>query len=203
MILRKKQKMVLSNEILKWLILLKIVKEMGELGFMGIMTSPTYGGSGMDTLSYVLVMEELSKIDASSSVIMSAHNSLVLYGLEAFGSDMLKEKYLTSLASGASIGCFCLSEPEAGSDATSQQTTAIDKGDHYVLNGVKNWITNGGKADYHLVIAQTDREKGHKGINVFLVEKSWEGVEIGIKEDKLGIRSSDNPFYYLYRRKSA
>jgi alkylation response protein AidB-like acyl-CoA dehydrogenase len=155
------------------------------------MTSPTYGGSGMDTLSYVLVMEELSKIDASSSVIMSAHNSLVLYGLEAFGSDMLKEKYLTSLASGASIGCFCLSEPEAGSDATSQQTTAIDKGDHYVLNGVKNWITNGGKADYHLVIAQTDREKGHKGINVFLVEKSWEGVEIGVKEDKLGIRSSD------------
>ena len=169
----------------------EIVKEMGELGFMGIMTSPTYGGSGMDTLSYVLVMEELSKIDASSSVIMSAHNSLVLYGLEAFGSDMLKKKYLTSLASGASIGCFCLSEPEAGSDATSQQTTAIDKGDHYVLNGVKNWITNGGKADYHLVIAQTDREKGHKGINVFVVEKSWEGVEIGIKEDKLGIRSSD------------
>ncbi len=137
-----------------------LVEQMGELGFMGIMTSPEYGGSGMDTLSYVLVMEELSKIDASCSVIMSAHNSLVLYGIEKYGSDALKEKYLRPLASGTSIGCFCLSEPEAGSDATSQRTTAIDKGDHYILNGVKNWITNGGKADYHVVIAQTDREKG-------------------------------------------
>jgi alkylation response protein AidB-like acyl-CoA dehydrogenase len=168
-----------------------LVKEMGELGFMGIMTSPDYGGSGMDTLSYVLAMEEISKIDASASVIMSAHNSLALYGIEQFGSELLKEKYLVSLASGKAIGCFCLSEPEAGSDATSQKTTAIDKGDHYVLNGIKNWITNGGKADYHVVIAQTDREKGHRGINAFVVEKNWEGVEIGVKEDKLGIRSSD------------
>lgn len=168
-----------------------LVKEMGELGFMGIMTSPAYGGSGMDTLSYVLAMEEISKIDASASVIMSAHNSLVLYGIEQYGSEAIKEKYLAPLASGKAIGCFCLSEPEAGSDATSQKTTAIDKGDHYVLNGIKNWITNGGKADYHVVIAQTDREKGHRGINAFVVEKSWEGVEIGVKEDKLGIRSSD------------
>lgn len=168
-----------------------LVKEMGELGFMGIMTSPTYGGSGMDTLSYVLAMEEISKIDASASVIMSAHNSLALYGIEQYGSEALKEKYLAPLASGKAIGCFCLSEPEAGSDATSQKTTAIDKGDHYVLNGIKNWITNGGKADYHIVIAQTDREKGHRGINAFVVEKNWEGVEIGVKEDKLGIRSSD------------
>jgi len=168
-----------------------LVKEMGELGFMGIMTSPDYGGSGMDTLSYVLAMEEISKIDASASVIMSAHNSLALYGIEQFGSELLKEKYLVPLASGKAIGCFCLSEPEAGSDATSQKTTAIDKGDHYVLNGIKNWITNGGKADYHVVIAQTDREKGHRGINAFVVEKNWEGVEIGVKEDKLGIRSSD------------
>lgn len=168
-----------------------LVKEMGELGFMGIMTSPDYGGSGMDTLSYVLAMEEISKIDASASVIMSAHNSLALYGIEQYGSEALKEKYLAPLASGKAIGCFCLSEPEAGSDATSQKTTAIDKGDHYVLNGIKNWITNGGKADYHVVIAQTDREKGHRGINAFVVEKNWEGVEIGVKEDKLGIRSSD------------
>ncbi|MGB1449908.1 MAG: acyl-CoA dehydrogenase family protein, partial [Flavobacteriaceae bacterium] len=168
-----------------------LVKEMGELGFMGIMTSPDYGGSGMDTLSYALAIEEISKIDASTSVIMSAHNSLALYGIEHYGSDAIKEKYLKPLASGAAIGCFCLSEPEAGSDATSQQTTAIDKGDYYLLNGVKNWITNGGKADYHIVIAQTDREKGHRGINAFLVEKNWDGVEIGVKEDKLGIRSSD------------
>jgi alkylation response protein AidB-like acyl-CoA dehydrogenase len=168
-----------------------LVKEMGELGFMGIMTSPDYGGSGMDTLSYVLAMEEISKIDASASVIMSAHNSLALYGIEQFGSELLKEKYLVPLASGKAIGCFCLSEPEAGSDATSQKTTAIDKGGHYVLNGIKNWITNGGKADYHVVIAQTDREKGHRGINAFVLEKNWEGVEIGVKEDKLGIRSSD------------
>lgn len=169
----------------------KTVSEMGELGFMGIMTSPNYGGSGLDTLSYVLVMEELSKVDASAAVIMSAHNSLAVWGIEKYGSDEIKDRYLTPLASGTSIGCFCLSEPEAGSDATSQQTTAVDKGDHYILNGVKNWITNGEKADYHVVIAQTDRDKGHRGINAFVVEKSWEGVQIGVKEDKLGIRSSD------------
>lgn len=169
----------------------KTVSEMGELGFMGIMTSPNYGGSGLDTLSYVLVMEELSKVDASAAVIMSAHNSLAVWGIEKYGSDEIKDTYLTPLANGTSIGCFCLSEPEAGSDATSQQTTAIDKGDHYILNGVKNWITNGEKADYHVVIAQTNREKGHRGINAFVVEKSWEGVQIGVKEDKLGIRSSD------------
>ena len=167
------------------------VKEMGELGFMGIMTSPDYGGSGLDTLSYVLAMEELSKTDASASVIMSAHNSLALYGIEKHGSEEIKKKYLPALASGETIGCFCLSEPEAGSDATSQRTTAIDQGDHYILNGVKNWITNGGKAGVHVVIAQTDREKGHRGINAFVVESNWEGVEIGVKEDKLGIRSSD------------
>ena len=167
------------------------VKEMGDLGFMGIMSSPEYGGSGLDTLSYVLVMEELSKIDASSSVIMSAHNSLAVYGIEKYGTEEIKNNYLSQLTSGKSIGCFCLSEPEAGSDATSQKTTAVDKGDHYLLNGVKNWITNGGKADVHVVIAQTDRDKGHRGINAFVVEKSWEGVEIGVKEDKLGIRSSD------------
>lgn len=167
------------------------VKEMGELGFMGIMTSPDFGGSGLDTLSYVLVMEELSKIDASASVIMSAHNSLALFGIEKYGSETIKKKYLPQLASGETIGCFCLSEPEAGSDATSQKTTAIDCGDHYLLNGVKNWITNGGKAGVHVVIAQTDREKGHRGINAFVVENSWKGVEIGVKEDKLGIRSSD------------
>ncbi|MGB2475413.1 MAG: acyl-CoA dehydrogenase family protein [Flavobacteriaceae bacterium] len=168
-----------------------IVEEMGALGFMGIMTSPDYGGGGLDTLSYVLVMEELSKVDASASVIMSAHNSLVLYGIEKFGSDTIKEKYLRPLADGTSVGCFCLSEPEAGSDATSQKTTAIDHGDYYLLNGVKNWITNGNKADYHIVIAQTDREKGHRGINAFVVEKKWAGVAIGVKEDKLGIRASD------------
>ena len=169
----------------------EIVNEMGSLGFMGIMTDPVYQGSGLDTLSYVLVMEELSKVDASASVIMSAHNSLVLYGIEAFGSEDIKNKYLPDLASGKTIGCFCLSEPEAGSDATSQKTTAIDCGDHYLLNGVKNWITNGGKAGVHVVIAQTDREKGHRGINAFLVEANWPGVSVGEKEDKLGIRSSD------------
>ena len=167
------------------------VKEMGELGFMGIMTSPDYGGSGLDSLSYVLAMEELSKIDASASVIMSAHNSLALYGIEKYGSEEIKKKYLPALTRGETIGCFCLSEPEAGSDATSQKTTAIDHGDHYVFNGVKTWITNGGKAGVHVVIAQTDREKGHRGINAFVVERNWEGVEIGVKEDKLGIRSSD------------
>lgn len=167
------------------------VKKMGELGFMGMMVDPKYGGGGMDTISYALVMEELSKIDASSSVIVSVNNSLVCYGLEAFGTEEQKEKYLTKLATGEKLGAFCLSEPEAGSDATSQQTTAVDMGDHYLLNGTKNWITNGSSADYYLVVAQSDREKKHHGINVFLVEKGWDGFEIGPKEDKLGIRGSD------------
>ncbi|SHJ16686.1 hypothetical protein SAMN04488096_109102 [Mesonia phycicola] len=167
------------------------VKKMGELGFLGMMVSPEYGGGGMDTISYVLAMEELSKIDASCSVIVSVNNSLVCWGLETYGNEEQKQKYLTKLATGESIGAFCLSEPEAGSDATSQKTTAIDKGDHYILNGTKNWITNGGSADYYLVIAQTDREKGHKGINAFIVEKGWDGFEVGPKEDKLGIRGSD------------
>ena len=167
------------------------VKKMGELGFMGMMVDPKYGGGGMDTVSYVLAMEELSKVDASSSVIVSVNNSLVCWGIETYGSEEQKQKYLTKLATGESIGAFCLSEPEAGSDATSQRTTAIDMGDHYVLNGTKNWITNGGSADFYLVIAQTDREKGHRGINAFIVEKSWDGFEVGPKEDKLGIRGSD------------
>ncbi len=167
------------------------VKKMGELGFLGMMVSPEYGGGGMDTVSYVLAMEELSKIDASASVIVSVNNSLVCWGLETYGTEEQKQKYLTKLATGESIGAFCLSEPEAGSDATSQRTTAIDKGDHYVLNGTKNWITNGNSADYYLVIAQTDREKKHKGINAFIVEKGWEGFEVGPKEQKLGIRGSD------------
>ena len=169
----------------------ELVKKMGALGFMGIMVDPKYGGSGMDAISYVLVMEELSKIDASASVMVSVNNSLVCYGLEAFGTEAQKQKYLTKLASGQQIGAFCLSEPEAGSDATSQATTAIDKGDHYVINGTKNWITNGGRSDVYLVIAQTDREKGHRGINAFIVEKGTEGFHIGPKEDKLGIRGSD------------
>lgn len=167
------------------------VKKLGELGFLGMMVDPQYGGGGMDTVSYVLAMEELSKIDASASVIVSVNNSLVCWGLETYGTEEQKQKYLTKLATGESIGAFCLSEPEAGSDATSQRTTAIDKGDHYILNGTKNWITNGGSSDYYLVMAQTDREKGHKGINAFIVEKSWDGFEVGPKEDKLGIRGSD------------
>lgn len=167
------------------------VKKMGELGFLGMMASPKYGGGGMDTISYVLVMEELSKIDASASVIVSVNNSLVCWGLDTYGNEAQKEKYLTKLTTGESIGAFCLSEPEAGSDATSQKTTAIDKGDHYVLNGTKNWITNGNSADYYLVIAQTDKEKKHKGINAFIVEKGCDGFEVGVKEDKLGIRGSD------------
>ncbi len=167
------------------------IKMMGELGFMGMMVDPEYGGGGMDTMSYVLGMEEISKIDASASVVMSVNNSLVCYGIQAYGSEMHKEKYLTKLASGESIGAFCLSEPEAGSDATSQKTTAIDMGDHYILNGTKNWITNGNSADYYIVIAQTDRDKGHRGINALIIEKGWEGFEIGPKEDKLGIRGSD------------
>ena len=169
----------------------ELVRKMGDLGFMGIMVDPKYGGSGMDATSYVLIMEELSKIDASASVMVSVNNSLVCYGLEAYGSEAQKEKYLTKLAKGECIGAFCLSEPEAGSDATSQSTTAIDKGDHYVINGTKNWITNGGRAEVYLVIAQTDRDKGHRGINAFIVEKGMEGFDIGPKEDKLGIRGSD------------
>jgi alkylation response protein AidB-like acyl-CoA dehydrogenase len=167
------------------------VKAMGEMGFLGMMVSPEYGGGGMDTLSYVLAMEELSKIDNSCSVIVSVNNSLVCWGLETYGTEEQKQKYLPKLASGEQIGSFCLSEPEAGSDATSQRTTAIDMGDHYLLNGTKNWITNGGSSSIHLVIAQTDVEKGHKGINAFIVETDWDGVVIGAKEDKLGIRSSD------------
>ena len=169
----------------------EIVKKMGDLGFMGIMVDPKYGGSGMDSISYVLVMEELSKIDASASVMVSVNNSLVCYGLQTYGTEDQKQKYLTKLATGEQIGAFCLSEPEAGSDATSQATTAIDKGDYYLINGTKNWITNGGRSDVYLVIAQTDREKGHKGINAFIVEKGTEGFHIGPKEDKLGIRGSD------------
>ena len=167
------------------------IKKLGELGFMGMMVSPENGGSGMDTLSYVLAMEELSKIDASASVVVSVNNSLVCWGLEAFGSPEQKAKYLPRLASGEIIGSFCLSEPEAGSDATSQATTAVDMGDHYLLNGTKNWITNGGTCEVALVIAQTDREKGHRGINVLIVEKGMEGFVVGKKEDKLGIRGSD------------
>lgn len=169
----------------------ELVKKMGDLGFLGVMVDPKYGGSGMDAISYVLIMEELSKIDASASVIVSVNNSLVCYGLETFGTEEQKQKYLTKLATGEFIGAFCLSEPEAGSDATSQKTSAIDKGDHYVLNGTKNWITNGGRADVYLVIAQTDRDKGSHGINTFIVEKGTEGFHVGPKENKLGIRGSD------------
>jgi alkylation response protein AidB-like acyl-CoA dehydrogenase len=167
------------------------LKMLGELGFMGMMVDPKYGGSGMDTLSYVLAVEEISKIDASISVAMSVNNSLVCWGLENFASEEQKQKYLVPLAKGEKIGAFCLSEPEAGSDATSQRTTAIDNGDHYLLNGTKNWITNGSTASTYLVIAQTDADKGHKGINVFIIEKGMKGFEISAKEDKLGIRGSD------------
>ena len=167
------------------------IKELGELGFLGMMVDPKYGGSAMDTVSYVLAMEEISKVDASCSVVMSVNNSLVCWGLETFGTEEQKEKYLKPLATGEIIGAFCLSEPEAGSDATSQQTTAIDKGDHYLLNGTKNWITNGNSATVYLVIAQTDVEKGHRGINAFIVEKGMDGFVVGQKENKLGIRGSD------------
>lgn len=167
------------------------IKKLGELGFMGMMVSPEYGGGGMDTISYVLAMEELSKVDASASVVVSVNNSLVCWGLEKFGSEEQKKKYLLPLAKGEKIGAFCLSEPEAGSDATSQRTTAIDKGDHYLLNGNKNWITNGNSASVYLVIAQTDVELGHKGINCLIVEKDMEGFTVGKKEDKMGIRGSD------------
>ncbi len=167
------------------------IKKLSELGFMGMMVSPEYGGSGLDTISYVLAMEELSKIDAATSVIMSVNNSLVCWGLEKFANTTQKEKYLIPLASGEKIGAFCLSEPEAGSDATSQKTTATDQGDHYLLNGTKNWITNGSSASTYLVMAQTDVAKGPKGINAFIIEKDSPGFTIGPKENKLGIRSSD------------
>ncbi len=167
------------------------IRKMGELGFLGMMVSPEYGGGGMDTMSYVLAMEEISKVDNSCSVIMSVNNSLVCWGIESFGTEEQKAKYLPKLASGEWIGAFCLSEPEAGSDATSQRTTAEDKGDHYLLNGTKNWITNGGTSKVHLVMAQTDADKGHRGINCLIVETDQDGVTIGAKEDKLGIRSSD------------
>jgi len=167
------------------------VRKMGELGFLGMMVDPAYGGGGMDTMSYVLAMEEMSKVDNSCSVLMSVNNSLVCWGIETYGTEEQKAKYLPKLANGEWIGSFCLSEPEAGSDATSQRTTAEDKGDYYLLNGTKNWITNGGSSSLHIVIAQTDPDKGHRGINALLVEADWDGVEIGAKEDKLGIRSSD------------
>ncbi|RXG14043.1 hypothetical protein DSM03_101158 [Leeuwenhoekiella aestuarii] len=169
----------------------ELIQKMGDMGFLGMMAPTEFGGGGMDSISYVLVMEELSKVDASASVIVSVNNSLVNYGLAAYGNQAQKEKYLSKLTTGEKLGAFCLSEPEAGSDATSQKTTAIDKGDHYILNGTKNWITNGSSADYYLVIAQTDKEKKHRGINAFIVEKGWEGFEIGPKEQKLGIRGSD------------
>jgi alkylation response protein AidB-like acyl-CoA dehydrogenase len=167
------------------------VKMMGELGFLGMMVPPEYGGAGMDTISYVLVMEELSKIDASASVVVSVNNSLVCYGLEKYGTEAQKQKYLVPLARGEKLGAFCLSEPEAGSDATSQRTTAIDMGDHYLLNGVKNWITNGNSASTYLVMAQTDASKRHHGINTLIVERGMEGFTVGHKENKLGIRGSD------------
>lgn len=169
----------------------KLLKRMGELGFLGMMASPEYGGGGMDTVSYVLAMEEISKVDASASVMISVNNSLVCYGLESYGSEEQKKKYLTPLASGEIIGAFCLSEPEAGSDATSQHTTAEDKGDYYLLNGTKNWITNGNSSSVCLVVAQTNPELRHKGINCLIVEKGWEGFVVGKKEDKMGIRASD------------
>lgn len=167
------------------------IRKMGELGFLGMMVDPKYHGGGMDTISYVLAMEEISRIDASASVCMSVNNSLVCWGLEKYGSEEQKEKYLKPLAAGNIIGAFCLSEPEAGSDATSQRTTAEDKGDHYLLNGTKNWITNGSSASVYLVIAQTHPEKRHKGINALIVEKEMPGFVVGKKEDKMGIRGSD------------
>ena len=167
------------------------IKKMGKLGFMGMMVDPKYNGGGMDTISYVLAMEEISKIDASASVCMSVNNSLVCWGLERFGTEEQKQKYLKPLATGTVIGAFCLSEPEAGSDATSQRTTAEDKGDHYAVNGTKNWITNGNSASIYIVIAQTNPEKKHKGINTLILEKGMPGFVVGKKEDKMGIRGSD------------
>lgn len=168
-----------------------IIKKLGELGFMGMMVSPQWGGAGMDTISYVLAIEEISKVDASVGVIMSVNNSLVCYGLEKWGSEYLKQNYLKPLASGEKLGAFCLSEPEAGSDATHQSTEAVLDGDHYVINGVKNWITNGVNADYYFLQAMTDKSKGYKGISTFIVEQGYKGIEVGKKEDKMGIRSSD------------
>ena len=167
------------------------IKQLGELGFFGMMVDPKYGGGGMDTVSYVLAMEEISKVDASAAVCMSVNNSLYNWGIERFGTEEQKEKYLRPVAEGQAIGAFCLSEPEAGSDATSQRTTAEDKGDHYLLNGTKNWITNGSSAKFYLVMCQTDKEKGHRGINCLIVEKGMDGFIIGEKEDKMGIRGSD------------
>jgi len=167
------------------------VKKLGELGFLGLMVDPKYGGAGMDSIAYVLAMEEISKVDASTSVVMSVNNSLVCWGLETYGTEEQKQKYLVPLASGQVHGAFCLSEPEAGSDATSQRTTAIDMGAHYLLNGTKNWITNGNSASTYIVMAQTDVEKGHKGINAFIVTKDMPGFQVGKKEDKMGIRGSD------------
>lgn len=167
------------------------IKKMGELGFMGMMVNEKYGGGGMDSLSYVLAIEEISKIDSSASVAMSVNNSLVCWGIENYGTEEQKQKYLVPLATGKQIGAFCLSEPEAGSDATKQRTTAIEKDNHYVLNGTKNWITNGSSASTYIVIAHTHPEKGHKGINAFIIEKGWEGFDIGPKENKMGMRGSD------------
>jgi alkylation response protein AidB-like acyl-CoA dehydrogenase len=169
----------------------KHVRALAELGFMGMMVSPEYDGGGMDTISYVLAMEEISKVDSSVSVIMSVNNSLVCWGLETYGTEEQKQKYLRPLARGEKIGAFLLSEPEAGSDATSQHTTAVDMGDYYLLNGTKNWITNGNTASTYLVMAQTHPEKGHKGINAFIVERHWEGISVGPHENKMGMRSSD------------
>ena len=166
-------------------------QQMGALGFMGMMTDPQYNGGGMDTISYALAIEEIARVDASAAVIMSVNNSLVCWGLEHYGTPQQKEKYLSRVASGEISGAFCLSEPEAGSDATSQHTTAEDKGDHYLLNGTKNWITNGGTAGVYLVMAQTDVSKKHKGINCLIVERGQPGFVIGKKEDKMGIRGSD------------
>jgi alkylation response protein AidB-like acyl-CoA dehydrogenase len=167
------------------------VKMMGDLGFMGMMVDPKYGGSGLDSVSYILAITEISKIDASAAVIMSVNNSLVCAGIEKYGNEEQKQKYLVPLAKGEALGAFCLSEPEAGSDATSQKTTAIDNGDHYLLNGTKNWITNGNSANTYIVIAHTHIDKGHKGINAFIVERGWAGFEVGVKEKKMGIRGSD------------
>ncbi|HRE09930.1 MAG TPA: acyl-CoA dehydrogenase [Ignavibacteria bacterium] len=169
----------------------EIVKKLGEFGFMGMMVPPEWGGAGFDAVSYVLAMEEISKVDASVGVIMSVNNSLVCYGINHWGTDAQKERFLKPLASGEKLGCFCLSAPEAGSDATQQKTEAIKDGDYYILNGIKNWITNGKNADIYFVQAMTDKEKGHRGISTFLIDKGTEGLETGLKEDKLGIRSSD------------
>lgn len=169
----------------------ELLKKMAELGFMGMMVDSEYGGGGMDTISYVLAIQEIAKIDGSASVIMAVNNSLVCWGLEKFGTEEQKQKYLVPIATGEVLGAFALSEPEAGSDASSQRTTAIDKGDHYLLNGIKNWITNGSSAKYYIVMAQSDAEKEHRGINAFIVEKGWDGFDIGPKENKMGMRASD------------